>query len=358
MSLDLELHLRLQLDTFALSVDWQLPPQGITALYGRSGCGKTTLLRCIAGLEPAVTGSVRFGSETWQDDHHYSKAHQRPVGLVFQDARLFPHLDVLGNLDYAARRAPTGRRAISVPQVSALLGLEQLLARDTQSLSGGQRQRVAIARALLTNPRLLLLDEPLASLDAESRAGLLPQLERLHSELGLPMIYVSHALPEIMRLADSLALMEHGGIRASGPLAAMLVRDDLPFAHQPDAGVVLHGTLRSHEVAQHLSLVEIAGAIFCISPHAGAPGQAVRLRVEARDVSVTLRPPLETSINNILPCTLGAIHDDREPAQQLLQLDAAGQTVLARITRRSVQNLRLQPGLQLYAQVKTVALMD
>jgi molybdate transport system ATP-binding protein len=357
----LQLDLQLGLAEFALNAQLDWDAIGVLALYGRSGSGKTTLLRCIAGLERRAAGTLRFAAQTWQNERHLMPAHRRAVGFVFQDARLFPHLTVAGNLRYALRRAAPavpGTAGISLATATELLGLGALLDRDTGELSGGQRQRVAIARALLTQPRLLLLDEPLASLDVESRGEILGHLERLHSELRLPMIYVTHAIQEVSRIADQLALLDQGRIIGCGPLSELLTRADLPLAHQSEAGAILFGTLTAHDLQHHLSFINVCGSQFAVSLRTAVSGATQRLRVEARDVSIALQPPERSSINNVLPATVLDIHDDRDRAQQLLRLDACGQTLLARITRRSVQQLGLRPGVPVYAQVKSVALMS
>jgi molybdate transport system ATP-binding protein len=352
----LALQIAVDYGTFRLDVQLALPARGITAIYGRSGAGKSTLLRCIAGLEPLARGEIRFEDEIWQDDSHRLPAHRRPVGMVFQDSRLFPHLDVRGNLRFAARRARGA--GIRLEAAIELLGLQDLLTHATEQLSGGQRQRVAIARALLTNPRLLLLDEPLASLDLESRAEILPHLERLHAELQMPVIYVSHAIHEVMRLADELVLLQDGAVRAAGPLNDLLVRPDLPLAHLAEAGVVLTGRVSGHDDTHHLSLLEVAGAPFAISRRQVPVGTTLRLRVEARDVSLALLRPERSSINNIVAARVLDVHDDRDRAQQLVRLQAGDATLLARITRRSVAQLGIAPGLVVYAQIKSVALID
>jgi molybdate transport system ATP-binding protein len=301
---------------------------------------------------------VAFGDDSWQTATRFVPAHRRAIGMVFQDARLFPHLTVAGNLLYATKRAAPTSGRVTMDTAVELLGLRALLSRDTSNLSGGQRQRVAIARALLTQPQLLLLDEPLASLDVDSRAEILRHLQRLHIELQLPMIYVTHSIHEVSRLADDLALIDAGQIRGCGKLAEMLVRTDLPLAHQAEAGALVSGTLESHDTVHHLSLINVSGSLLAVSMRAVAPGTTQRLRIDARDVSIALQLPQASSISNVLPARVLDIHDDRDPAQQLVRLDAGGQTLLARITRRSVAQLQLRADLPVYAQVKSVALVE
>ena len=369
---------------FRLDVALQLPERGVTALFGPSGCGKTTLLRAIAGLERAV-GRVALGDEVWQDDiaRRWLPTHQRPLGYVIQDAALFPHLDVAANLAYGRRRSAEARRfsgavgavgAGGAPEPAAfapdavvdLLGIGPLLQRRTATLSGGERQRVAIARALATAPRLLLMDEPLAALDGQRKAEILPYLERLHRELALPILYVTHAMDEVARLADHLVLLDAGRVLAAGPLAELLARPDLPLARQDDAGVVVEATVAEHDRAYGLSRVVFGGGALWVGETAAGPGQAVRARVLARDVSVTRQRPVETSVVNVLPVWLESLAADRSTA--LLRLvvgmpgvhgtaDIEAVRLLARITRRSCDALALQPGDALFAQIKGVALM-
>jgi len=353
---------------FTLDVALQLPGEGITALFGPSGCGKTTLLRALAGLERAA-GRVALGDAVWQDDalRRFVPTHQRPLGYVIQEAALFPHLSVRDNLDYGRRRSSRGSGGaagaapgIDLAGVVDLLGIGALMDRRPATLSGGERQRVAIARALATAPRLLLMDEPLAALDAARKAEILPYLERLHRALALPIVYVTHALDEVARLADHLVLLDAGHVLAAGPLAELLARPDLPLARQDDAGVVIGARVAHHDTAYGLTRVAFDGGGLWVGLADAAPGDAVRARVLARDVSVARQLPQETSVLNVLPVVLQALQADRSTALLQLQVGGpggAGAQLLARITRRSAEALALQPGDALYAQVKGVALM-
>jgi molybdate transport system ATP-binding protein len=343
---------------FQLSVKGDFPDTGITALFGRSGSGKTTLLRCLAGLECAPGAQVCFGRQLWQDDRHFLAAHLRPLGYVFQESSLFPHLDARGNLNYGLKRVPSAQRRIGFDQAVQLMGLENLLAHRANELSGGQRQRVAIARALLTSPQLLLMDEPLSNLDLDSRAEILPHLERLHDELSIPIVYVSHEISEVMRIADHIALLEAGRLSAFGPIHDLLTRPELPLAHLESAGSIFEGVIEQHDVRYHLSYVAVAGARLAISLRDAPLGQRVRVRIDARDVSLALKPPQHSSITNILPGRVMDVTDDRDPAQRLVRIEVGGRPLLARITWRSVAQLAIAPGMALYAQVKSVALMD
>ncbi|HEY7929612.1 MAG TPA: molybdenum ABC transporter ATP-binding protein [Steroidobacteraceae bacterium] len=353
----LELSVSLARGPFSLQVECTLPTRGVTALFGRSGSGKTTLLRCIAGLEK-LPARVRFDGALWQDARHFVPTHERGVGYVFQEASLFPHRDVRGNLAYALRRRPAASAGMQLEQVVGLLGLTALMSQRAHELSGGERQRVAIARALLASPRLLLMDEPLSSLDEQSKAEILPHLTRLHETLAIPVIYVSHSIGEVMRLADHLALLQEGRVREVGAMAELLTRADLPLGVGEHRGTVLSGVIDSHEPRYHLSYVRVSGGLLAVSLLESAPGRAVRVRIDARDVSLTLLLPERTSINNVLPGTLIDLAPEADPAQTLVRLRIGEQVLLARITRRSAEQLALVPGMALYAQIKSVALMD
>jgi molybdate transport system ATP-binding protein len=357
----IEIDLQLARPGFALEVREELPAQGITAFFGPSGCGKTTLLRIIAGLERAQ-GRVAIAGDVWQDDMRgvLVPPHQRSLGYVIQEAALFPHLDVRRNLDFGLKRIAPRERRIPLDQVIELLGIGGLMQRRTTSLSGGERQRVAIARALATSPRLLLMDEPLAALDLQRKREVLPYLERLHRELSLPILYVSHAIDEVARLADHLLVMEAGRVRAAGPLADVMSRLDLPLTLGDDAGVVLDGVVGERDEQWHLARLDVhAGQCqFWARDHGHPVGRRVRLRVLARDVSITSAQQTGTSIGNQLRGEVEAIADDAHPALALVRVRVGRVAVLARLSRRSAHTLQLAPGMPVWAQVKTVALME
>ena len=255
---------------FTLDVDLQLPGQGVTALFGPSGCGKTTCLRALAGLERAH-GRVEVHGEVWQDSARqlWRPTHARGLGYVFQEASLFDHLSVRGNIDYGLRRTPPTRRQVALEQAVELLGIGALMDRRPHALSGGERQRVAIARALATSPRLLLMDEPLAALDAQRKAEVLPYLERLHRTLHIPVLYVSHSIDEVTRLAGHMVLMREGRVRAQGPTGELITRLDLPLSHGDAAGTVIEGTVRQHDARDHITTVEFGGGrLLVVSPAA------------------------------------------------------------------------------------------
>jgi molybdate transport system ATP-binding protein len=342
---------------FTLDVELRAPGRGVTAIVGPSGCGKSTLLRCIAGLERVANGYLHVNDEIWQQGRTFVPTHQRALGYVFQEASLFPHLDVRGNLDYGWRRTPRAQRHVDFDEVVQLLGIETLLTQRPDTLSGGQRQRVAIGRALLASPRLLLMDEPLASLDLDSRAEILPYLERLHDELDIPMLFISHAPAEVAQLADQLALMANGRILASGPINEMLTRSDLPASQQEEASAVLEGQIIDHDRDYQLMRIAVPGGQMSVALRDVPVGHRVRVRILARDVSIALQRPIDTSISNILPARIIDITEIGDGPQALVRLDLGGTVILSRITRRSVATLQLRPNLMVHAQVKSVALM-
>jgi molybdate transport system ATP-binding protein len=355
------IHLRFRVahPGFTLDVDLQLPGRGVSALFGASGSGKTTCLRAIAGLEHAPGGYLSVNGEIWQDDSRglFVPTHQRPLGYVFQEASLFPHLTIRRNLEYGMRRVPASARKVSLQQAVELLGIAPLLDRMPDKLSGGEKQRVAIARALATSPRILLMDEPLAALDLKRKNEILPYLERLHDELEIPVLYVSHAPDEVARLADHLVVLEQGRAIASGPLREILARIDLPIRLGEDAGVVLEGAIAELDAEWHLARVAFAGGSLWVRDSGVPLGQHVRVRILARDISIALGAHTDISILNILPATVEQLADDTHPALALVRLNAGGVPLVARITRRSAAKLGLSPGLKVWAQIKAVALV-
>ena len=355
------LHLQLDLARpgFDLSVDVRLPGPGISVIFGPSGCGKTSLLRCVAGLEPDARGRVQVGEACWQDDAQAVRwpTHRRPVGYVFQEASLFAHLDVAGNLAYGLARSRDAQAQRVLDQAIALLGIGHLLSRRSAELSGGERQRVAIARALATQPRLLLLDEPLAALDVARKQDVLPWLEKLRDDLRIPMLYVTHAVDEVARLADTLVVMDAGRITAHGPVSELLTHAHLPLARGDDAGALLMGEVVQRDAAWHLAQVGFTGGTLWVRDIGLSIGQRVRLRVLARDVSVTLEQARHTSIQNHVPCVIDAITPDAHPSQVLLRLRCDETVLLSRITARGAHDLGLQEGMRAWAQVKSVALV-
>ncbi|WP_409285847.1 molybdenum ABC transporter ATP-binding protein [Pseudomonas protegens] len=359
MSLHIKLHLDYQ--DFDLDLDLQLPGRGVTALYGHSGSGKTTCLRCIAGLEKAGRGRIQINDEVWQDSRQrlFVPPHKRSLGYVFQEASLFAHLSVQANLEFGLRRIPKAQRRVDMAQATELLGIGHLLQRHPQHLSGGERQRIGIARALLTSPRLLLMDEPLAALDSKRKGEILPYLERLHDELDIPVLYVSHSQDEVARLADYIVLLSAGRALASGPIGQTLARLDLPLALGDDAGVVVEGRVSHYDPSYQLLTLQLPDSPLLVRVTHGplAQGKALRFKVQARDVSLSLQASERSSILNRLPVTVREEIPADNAAHVLVRLDAAGTPLLARITRYSRDQLDLHPGQQLWAQIKAVAVL-
>ncbi|EKT4465503.1 molybdenum ABC transporter ATP-binding protein [Pseudomonas putida] len=353
--------LKLARGDFTLDVDLHLPGRGVSALFGHSGSGKTSCLRCLAGLERA-DGYIEVNGDVWQDSASgfFLAPHKRPLGYVFQEASLFPHLSVRGNLEFGWRRIGRGERKVSLAHACDLLGIGELLERRPATLSGGEAQRVGIARALLASPRVLLMDEPLAALDAPRKREILPYLERLHDELEIPLVYVSHAQDEVARLADHLVLLEQGRALASGPVGETLARLDLPLAQGEDAGVVLEGVVAGHDAHYQLFDVRLHGSdgpLLRIAHPALTLGKPLRLKVQARDVSLAQGADHASSILNRLPVRIRECRPADNPAHVLVSLDASGSPLLARITRYSADHLDLHPGQMLWAQIKSVALL-
>jgi molybdate transport system ATP-binding protein len=357
-----QIHARfaLQRAGFAMQVDLLLPGRGVTALFGQSGSGKTSILRAIAGLERHADAYISVNGVVWQDDavNLFVPTHRRGLGMVFQEPSLFPHLSVQGNLDFARKRAGDPDDAARLSHILSLLGIGHLLARRPDGLSGGERQRVAIARALLSKPSLLLLDEPLAALDARRKEEVLPYLERIHAELDIPMLYVSHSVEEVARLADHVVLVDGGAVLASGPAGDTLARLDLSNALADDAGVLVQGTVTRFDARYDLLHMQAAGGVFHVAHRELPVGTALRLRILARDVSLALSKPADSSILNQVEVTVAAMWPASTAAHVIVKLDARGMQLLARITRLSCDQLRLEIGKRLWAQVKAVALLS
>jgi molybdate transport system ATP-binding protein len=357
----IEARLKIAYSGFSLDVDLHLPGRGVSALYGHSGSGKTTCLRCIAGLERAEQGFVQINDEIWQDSDNgiFVPPHKRALGYVFQEASLFPHLSVLANLQFGLKRIAKSQRRVDLAQATELLGIGHLLERHPQHLSGGERQRVGIARALLTSPKLLLMDEPLAALDSQRKSEILPYLQRLHDELDIPVLYVSHAQDEVARLADHLVLLSDGKALASGPIGETLARLDLPMAMGDDAGVIIEGQVSAYDAQYQLLSLQLPATEMNIrvTHEPMTVGQALRCKVHARDISLALNNDASSSILNRLPVTVVSEQAADNAAHVLIRLDAGGTPLLARITRYSRDHLAIHPGQQLWAQIKAVAVL-
>jgi len=343
-------------DTFTLSVDINLPASGITALFGPSGSGKTTLLRAIAGLEHIPSARITFQENIWQEDRTFVPTHLRRIGYVFQQACLFPHLSVRGNLEYGLHRTPIDNRRIRLDDAVDLLGIGALLERDPLTLSGGEQQRVAIARTLATSPQLLLMDEPLSSLDHKRKLEILPYLETLHRELALPVLYVSHATDEVARLADELVILRNGSILGSGPIQQMLTRLDLPLAHRGDAETLIQARVTNLDSEFGLAHLQAGDHKFIVTSAGLKAGDDVRLRISAHDVSLTLEQQRGTSIQNIFPVTVVETAPEGD-AQVMVKVMLGNNPLLARVTRKSVNELDIAAGKQFFAQIKGIAVL-
>ncbi len=355
--MSIEGQFQLQKGKFKLDVDLKAPVEGVTALFGPSGSGKTTLLRLIAGLELDSKGSLKIGEEIWQDDQEFLPAHKRRIGYVFQEDNLLPHLNVKGNIEYGWKRSSEKGTTKSLQQAIELLGIEELLSRKPATLSGGERQRVAIARALATRPKLLLMDEPLAALDRSRKEEILPFIDSIHRNLEIAVIYVTHASDEIARLADHLFLMENGRFIANGKIDNMLTRLDLPLSHSDEAESIVDADVREYDATYKLNYLDCAAGRFTVSGNQLRIGESVRLRIAARDVSLTLEPPRNTSILNIFPATVDKLMP-KGGSQMTVRLKMADHLLLSRITRKSVDNLGLREGDIVYAQIKSVAVFS
>lgn len=341
---------------FTLEVAHVFPGQGITALFGPSGCGKSTLLRVIAGFERGVKGRIAYGDEVWLGARAYLPPHRRGVGYVFQDARLFSHLTVRGNLDYAHRRAAGVATRYSFDDVVDVLDLAPLFERRVNQLSGGEKQRVAIGRTLLARPRLLLMDEPLAALDTRRKGEIMPYIGHLPNAFGLPVIYVTHALEEVTQLCDRIVALAEGRIAATGGVAETLERLDLSSVQgRFEAGVMLTGRIAAQDTALHLSRVDIGSAWLEVPQIALAPGQEVRLRVRARDVSLALSRPEGLSIRNALDARVLSIEPEAATAFAEVLLEVGDQHLRARVTRAAVADLGLGEGQPVVALIKAVS---
>ncbi|MBC8405537.1 MAG: molybdenum ABC transporter ATP-binding protein [Planctomycetes bacterium] len=341
---------------FNLHADLKIPARGVTALFGPSGCGKSSLLRAIAGLDRHTDGYFKFGAEIWQDQQQFLPPHKRPLGFVFQEASLFPHLNVRRNLEYGVKRTPTSARFISLEKAVSLLGIQNLMERSPGTLSGGEKQRVAIARALAVSPRLLLMDEPLAALDQARKQEILPYLETLHDELQIPILYVSHTLEEIARLADHLILFGTEGVIDSGPIEEMLTRLDLPLAHSADAATIFNAKVVGFDQTYHLTHLQFDGGELTVPGMSLQLHQPVRVRIAARDISLTLQRQSSTSIQNIFAASVAEMMAEGD-SQVTVRLNVGGVPALARVTQKSAAELELAPGCSVFAQVKSAVLL-
>ena len=340
---------------FRLDVDLNLPVQGVTALFGPSGCGKTTILRCIAGLEKNVQGHVSLHDMIWQDENRWVPPHQREIGYVFQEASLFPHLTVMENLDYGLKRSKN-QQGIDIDGLIDLLGIAALLKRKPHALSGGERQRVGIARALAVKPRLLLMDEPLAALDSQRKQEILPYLDKLHRELAIPVLYVTHSPDEVARLAHHIVVLDQGHVVASGGLVETLSRIDLPIQLGDDLGAVIEASVSEIDPQWHLSRCDFSGGGIWTRSQGLSLHQKIRIRVLARDVSIAIEKPVASSIQNSLQGSVANITEDVQAGYALVRILVGTDYLIARVTQRALHELGIQLGQVIWVQVKSVAI--
>jgi len=352
----IECKIKVQLESFMLDANFSIPDRGITVVFGPSGSGKTTLLRAIAGLEKSDKGFLKIGDSVWQKGEDFLATHKRQIGYVFQDAALFDHLDVKGNLNFVVKRA-IGLKEDFIESIHNLLEIKTLLNRKTTQLSGGEKQRVAIARALLTNPKILLLDEPLSALDLKRKNEILPYLDSIHNDLEIPILYVTHSQDEMSRLADHLLLIEDGNIIGSGPVNDMLTRFDMPLSHGGEAVSIIEAEVLKRDSEFNLMHLDFLGGQFIVPDNSFPVQTKVRIRVVARDVSLTKSKQVDTSILNIFPAMVQEIVNEGE-AQVMVRLQIKDTILLACITRKSSYKLRLEKGSEVFVQVKSVAILS
>jgi len=353
----IEIRVQRRLGSFVLAAEFSAPASGVVALFGRSGAGKTSLINAIAGIIRPEAGRIRIGERTFFDSDTGIDLpiERRGVGCVFQDSRLFPHLSVESNLRYGLKRARGRARPIDVETVLTLLDIRPLLARRPHTLSGGERQRVALGRALLAQPTLLLMDEPLASLDAPRKAEILRYIERLRDEVRLPIIYVSHAIEEVVRLADYIVALSDGKVEAAGPLEQIMGRPELaPILGRFEAGAILDCTVLRHDRRYGLSTLAFADGELRVPLVDLAEGTPLRVRIRARDVSIAVSPPTDVSVSNRLPGVVSDITVREDPYADVA-INLGRTRIRALVTRESLERLALRPGVRVWAMDKTVA---
>lgn len=351
-------YFQLEYGEFRFAVDLTLPGSGVTVLLGPSGCGKTTLLRCMAGLERPPRGKLSIKGTIWQDSekHLFVPTYRRNLGYVFQDSNLFPHLSVHDNLRFGLKRIGCQQYlSKSLSAIVALLGIDKLLDRMPERLSGGEKQRVAIARALVLNPEILLMDEPLASLDSKRKQEVMPYLQAMQQEFNMPVVYVTHSREEAAQLADHLVLLDNGSVQASGGASEIFGRLDFALSNLQQVTVVWRAAVTGHEPDYHMTQVSFNGGSLSLAMIDAPIGTKLKVQIQARDVSITLQPASHTSILNILPAIVSDIAD-AEAGHTLVRLAVGNETIFSHITLKSAQILALRPGLPVFVQIKGTSL--
>ncbi len=340
-----------------IDISHDIELEGITALFGSNGSGKTTLLRMIAGLEPKATGLIKLDNIVWQNDTHFIPPHKRNTALVFQDARLFAHKTVQQNLEFAEKRANKNNSQITLSEIIEAFSLASFLNKKPNTLSGGERQRIAIARALLSRPKLLLMDEPLSALDVKHRASVMAFIQTIPQKFGIPVLYVSHSIDEVAKLAKKLILIDSGKIVATGPTARILARLDLPnLTGRFEASALISGSIGPSDDKYSLTSIDIGGQFITVPQLALGSGQNIDLRIRARDVAIATTKPTNLSIRNILNATITQIAPEPDSAFAEIQLCVCDQFLRTRLTRASVDDLSLKEGMQVFALIKSIAI--
>jgi molybdate transport system ATP-binding protein len=342
---------------FELDVNCQLPSQGITAILGESGCGKTTLLRCIAGLEKNVHGELKIDDTTWLDESKRVPTYDREIGFVFQDARLFEHLNVHRNLQFAVKRSHEKVKKAFYEEVITALGISHLLQQKPEQLSGGEKQRVAIARALLIKPKMLLMDEPLASLDNARKQEVLPYLAALQNMFHVPMLYVSHSTDEVCKLADYVIVLHQGKVVVQGPINDVFSSAKLPSIYTRETSTIVDAKIVEKNEHWHLLKAQFGGSTIWLQDNKQTVGKTVRLRILANDVSLSLKDETESTILNRLEGRIGGIEIDKNGASALVTIEINRTEIVAQVTRKSVDDLFLMVGMTIWAQIKSVAIL-
>ncbi len=355
--------LNMSYSEFTLDVDLMIPAKGITAIFGPSGSGKTSLLRAIAGLHPKELykngqGHIQFGDQIWQSDTVFLPTYKRPIGYVFQESSLFEHLSIQQNLDYGQKRIKNPLPPHERDHIIDLLGISHLLTRPADKLSGGERQRVAIARALLLRPRLLLMDEPMASLDFARKSEILRFLERLKTELKIPLLYISHNAAEVTRLADHLIILDQGKIQQQGPIQDILASHKILNSMSDEPFTLLFGTVMTARTEHNLTEVDLGDALIRMPHHEVKEQAEIRLHLYAKDVSITLSRPEQTSVLNIFDCQIDTIEPPTENGQCLIHLCLKKTRIQARVSAYSCAELDLRPGQKVFAQIKAVSIVQ
>ena len=346
-----------QRDAFTLDAEFEAPTPGVVALFGKSGCGKTTTINIMSGLLDADAAHVELDDHVLADTASgvFTPPEQRRIGYVFQDDRLFPHMSVMRNLQYGLKRTRAPKQTIGFDQIVMLLGLENLLRRQPYQLSGGERQRVSLGRALLSQPALLLLDEPLAALDAARREEVLPYLERLRDNLSIPMVYVSHQFDEVLQLATHVVLMDAGHVVAQGPLSEVSLVPQLRAIVGADSvGAVVDGAVTSVDASCGMAEINVGSGSLNVAVTTVRVGDRVRVQLLARDIILATEEPRGLSVRNQLRGVITSVADDEEDAR-LVTVDIGGTTVLSRVTRSAVEALGLRKGMGVWVLVKAVS---